>query len=361
LLNCALYDLTCVYLVEDGFENTAFYYLPLEWIVLQEKSKGCWKYKINSKRVPEKELEKMPRDLAAIIKRYRVKSGNDALAPIDFNKQLCIKWSDGTPHIISPFLWLLQLVMDLLKAIELGALRDESDTTNLLELFLPSSKDEHDNILFSESIIKQYAEGITDLLGDASVLLPTPFKMSVLPTSKSSAADRNAVKNGVEVFNSATTVPDTSQASSGATMKMAIQFVQSQVFTVMDQISEAISLKMDYDGFNSGVYKFKFSLLHMNVYNEHEVQDQLTKNANSGAVDKFEREAAMGNTPDVLIAQSFLENCVYADMWDGLRVLPSAHTQSGSGGRPMLDDDDLSDAGEISRDGDVNNPDTRGS
>jgi hypothetical protein len=356
-----LEDLVCGYWVEEK-DNVSLYYLPLSWVVLLDKAEGHWKYRINTQRVQERDIEKLPRELASLIRRYKKFSGEKAYAPVDFEKQLCIKFNDSTTHIIPPFIYIIKLVVDLLKLKELGMLQHEGDVTNLLEMFVPSAENEHDNILFSKETIHQYATGLTDLVGDASVVLPTPFKLEVLPTSKSTASERNSVKHGVEIFGSETMIPDLSRADTAGEMKLAIQLAQSKMFTLFDQISSAISLKMKCDGYLGGGYEYEYKLLHMNEFNRHEIQDQLTKNASSGAVDKFEREASMGNTPDILLGQHLLENFVYADMFESLTVLPSSHTQSGDAGRPSNESvgKPLGDAGQQTIDVDGNDPTNRG-
>ena len=74
-------------------------------------------------------------------------------------------------------------------------------------------------------------------------------------------------------------------------------------------------------------------------------------------MNKIEIEAARGNNPSMLLGQSYTENVVYRHLLDNLTVLPSSHTVAG--GRPALDDGELSPEGEQARADETNLPENR--
>ena len=359
LLRVHLEDIYFGYWLEEG-NNVSLFSLPTGWCVLSGKANGNWTFKLNTSRIGDRDIQKLPKEIASLVRRYKGKTGDEALAPVEFNKGFCIKYSDHIPQIIPPFIYVVQLVIDLIKEKQLGLLRSENDVTNLISMEIPHNDKEHDDILFSDPIIKQYAEGLTDLLGDGNALLPSPMKLGVLPTTKSTAIDKNSVKNAIDNFGEETNMPSFGGANSGAELKRAIEFASAKVFSLLDQISSVINLKMKYDGYGSGNgYEFQYELLHMTSFNEEEVIERLLKQAQAGAINKFTLEAARGNDPMAVLGQHYLENVLYRDMWESAVLPLSSHTRSSDGGRPRLDDDDLTGAGEQTRTDDTNNPANR--
>jgi len=163
----------------------------------------------------------------------------------------------------------------------------------------------------------------------------------------------------MSAFTDETGFPRFGGANTGAELKRSIENASSKVFALLDNISASINLKMKYDGYFYNGYEFVFSLLHMNEFNQNEVMEALLKQSQSGGVNKFKVEASRGNTVNDVIAQAHLENNLFRDMFENLVVPPSSHTQTNKGGRPPMQEVDLKPAGEASRTGDTNDPNSR--
>ena len=361
LLKAHLEDVVYGWWLDDG-SNVMLYSLPQTWCKLSGKANGNWVFVLNTSAISQKDIDEiLPDEIASLVKRYKGLSGKDALAPVPAEKGFCIKYNDHVSHIIPPFIYVLQLVIDLIKLKQLGLIQSEQDVINLIEMLVPSNKDKHDDILFTKAIVEAYADGLADLLGNGSTLLPTPMKLQVLPTAKATTTERNSIINHIKAFGEETGMPSFGGSNTAAEMKRAIENAQSKVFTLMDQISGAINLKMQCDGFfNYRGYDFTYQMLHMNQFNKFETQDALLKQAQFGAVSKFELEAARGRNPAIVLGQHFAENVVFRELFDNLTVPPSSHTRGESeGGRPAIDEDNLSPAGEQTRGHDNNNPSNR--
>ena len=85
------------------------------------------------------------------------------------------------------------------------------------------------------------------------------------------------------------------------------------------------------------------------------LKDELLKLASASVPVKVHLGASVGLSPLDLITSSFLESDVL-QIQEKWQPLSSSHTQSGSqeAGRPSQGDDQLSDAGEVTRDYDSN-------
>ncbi len=354
LLKAHLQDLVCAYWLENGTSST-LWHIPPTWCVLKGKANGNWIYKIDSRRVSQRDLDTyVPKELASLINSYKGKSGDEALADIPLDKSFCIKYSDHIDQVLPPFTYVIQLVVDLKKIKTLGLLRSEQEVINLIEMLIPHSDDEHDDILFTDPMIRQFAIGLNNLLGSDATILPTPMKLTVLPTTKATQTENNSVSKGIQSFGEETGLPSFGGANSLSEMKRAIENSSSKVFSLLDQISSVINLKMKAGGFSGyNSYEFIFEILHMNEFNKWETQENLLKQAQFGAISKFEIEAARGRSPNIVLGQHYLENELYKDMWLSAISPSSSHTQagtSGEAGRPAATDDNLSPSGEASRD-----------
>lgn len=356
LLRMFLEDAVFGYWVEEEDSSTIFY-LPSAWCVLRKTTNGNWTYLLNTARISQRDIDILPPELAAIVRRYKIKGGLDALALIPFEKQVCYKYNDHTNIIFPPFTHVLLLIIDLMKAKRLALSQMENDVVNLIQMLIPSSDKEDDHLRFTDPIIEKFAVGIQDLLTENNAILPTPMDLKVLDVKKNNNVDSNIVSDALNAYHNETGIPRFGGSNTAAEMKRALEFAASKVYVILDQISSSINLKMKCDGFIYDYYEFVFRILHMTRFNEIEVQENMLKHSQAGAINKIELEAARGNNPSMLLGQSYTENVVYRSMFENLIVPPSSHTQS-SGGRPESTGE-LSESGTQARSNDTNNPDNR--
>jgi hypothetical protein len=252
----------------------------------------------------------------------------------------------------------LLLIVDLMKAKKISLTKNEQDAVNLIQMLIPVDEKDDDHLRFTDPIIEKYAIGLQELLAENNSILPTPMELSVLETNKNQTTDRNIVKNAMEAYNGETGLPKFGGTNTAAEMKRSLENAASKVFIILDQIAASVNLKMKYDGFIYDNYEFVYKILHMNQFNRIEVVDDMQKQSQSGAVNKFALEAARGNDPCTLIGQHYTENVVFREMFDNLMVPPSSHTQS-LGGRPQKDETKLTDSGIQTRDDDTNAKENR--
>ena len=84
--------------------------------------------------------------------------------------------------------------------------------------------------------------------------------------------------------------------------------------------------------------------------------------AQNGLPNKSRLCAINGLSPAVMIGNSIVENQVLGDLFDSWQPMKTSYTQSSNddkGGRPEMDDGDLSSSGEVTKENDTNDPDNR--
>ena len=354
-------DVVFGYWIEEG-DTSTIYYLPSSWCTIKTKAVGNWNFVIKTKSVPQKDLEVMPKELQSLIKKYRDKSGDAALAPVPFEKSVCYKYNDHLSYVYPPFTSVIPLILDLMKAKQISLAKDEMEAINLIQMLIPIDDKDDDHLRLTNTIVEQFAVGAQDLVPENNAIIPTPMPLTVLDTDKGMSSEKNTIKNAITAFNEETGMPSFGSANNAAEMKRALENASAKVFVILNQISDAINLKMRIDGFNYNSYEFEYKILHMNVFNETDTQDRLLKQAQSGAISKFEIEATRGKSPVAVVGQHYLENVVFRAMFDDLTVPPTSHTQSGLDdevGRSAKDVTELSPAGENTQNTGANDPANR--
>ena len=357
LLTMFLEDAVFGYWVEDEQSSTIFY-LPSSWCVLRNTVNGNWTYLLNTPRISERDIENLPSELSALVRRYKPLGGDDALAPVDYEKVVCFKYNDHTNVIFPPFTHVLLLIIDLMKAKKLALTQSEQDVINLIQMLIPIDEKNDDHLRFTDPVIERFSIGLQELMPENNAILPTPMELSVLDSNKKRNVDVNIVTNAMEAYHNETGLPRFGGSNTAAEMKRALEFAASKVFVLLDQISNSINLKMKFDGFFYDNYEFVYEILHMTQFNKSEFVDDLLKQSQAGGLVKLKIEAARGNDPCMFIGQHYTENVVFRNILDNLVVPPSSHTQTSSG-RPPGDDGNLSEAGEQAREDNTNDPENR--
>ena len=357
LITMLLEDAVFGYWVEEP-QSSVIFYLPSHWCLLRQTVNGSWTYLLNTPRISQRDIERLPGELASLVRRYKDKAGEEALAPVPYEKVVCFKYNDHTNIIFPPFTYVLLLIIDLMKSKKLSITKNEQDAVNLIQMLIPINEDEDDHLRFTDPIIEKYAIGLQNLLAENNAILPTPMELKVLEVNKSQNIDSNLVENATDAFHAETGTPSFGGSNTAAEMRKAIENAMSKMYVLLDQISASVNLKMKLDGFMYNTHEFVYEIFHMTQFNRDDFIDNMLKQSQAGAVNKIALEAARGNDPSRFIGQHYLENVVFRNMFEDLLVPPSSHTQSGRG-RPQEDESDLSESGRQARENDTNNPDNR--
>ena len=101
----------------------------------------------------------------------------------------------------------------------------------------------------------------------------------------------------------------------------------------------------------------------MTIFNQTDYIDNELKLAQNGVPNKTRLCVASNISPAEMFGNSIIENELFKDVFDNWCPMKTSYTQSGDssdeGGRPTMDDGDLSASGEVTRENDSNNPQNR--
>ena len=139
--------------------------------------------------------------------------------------------------------------------------------------------------------------------------------------------------------------------TSGVT-KLAIKNDENYIIGIIEQIERLVNLHLKTS--ITGSFKFKISILPVTIYNREEFIE-MYKGAVAFGLGKSHYAAVLGIPQGDIEGLSYLENDVL--QIDSILVpMTNSHNSTGvkSQGRPQVDEEDLSDGGEKTRDNDSN-------
>ena len=114
--------------------------------------------------------------------------------------------------------------------------------------------------------------------------------------------------------------------------------------------------------FISGI-QFVYKILDLTVFNRDNLRSAELQMAQNGLPNKSRLCAINGLSPAVMIGNSIVENQVLGDLFDSWQPMKTSYTQSADssdeGGRPEMDEGDLSASGEVTKENNTNDPDNR--
>ena len=125
-----------------------------------------------------------------------------------------------------------------------------------------------------------------------------------------------------------------------------------------------IDLQMKLRGFIYKDYQFVFNILPTTIYDVDDYADRQLKFAQASMVNKGKLAASIGINTAKMLGNTVLENTVLKDIFASWQPMATSYTQSGSGatdegGRPMMDETEISKTTDTQRNNDSNSTDNR--
>lgn len=269
---------------------------------------------------------------------------------LPMEQTICIKMNESTEHNIPPFVSVFSDLCHLADYKNLNKISVEQGNYQLLALELETnSKSEKENAFtvstdVAMSFYNMIASGLPSGVGAFLTAVPAkPIKFD----KRNNDADQVA-NSTTAVYNSLGISPILfSQANNAGSMKYSLRVDEGLVFNIYRQIERWLNRKLkllDYD--------YHVKLLDITTFNRADVQAELLKLAQMSIPVKSHLAASAGLSPLDMMTTSFLEHAIL-EVEDQWRPLASSHTQTAStkeAGREALDETELSDKGEETRD-----------
>lgn len=281
--------------------------------------------------------------------KYRKNSAHRWIElPID--QTICIKMNESSEHNIPPFVSVFGDLCHLADYKNLNKISVEQGNYQLLSLELETnSKSDKENAFtvspdLAMSFYQMIEAGLPSGVGSFLSIVPAkPIKFD----KRTGEADQVA-NSTAAVYNSLGMSPVLfSGASNAGGMKYSLKVDEGLLFSVYRQIERWLNRKLKLLG-----YSYHVKLLDITTFNRDDVQASLLKLAQMSIPVKTHLAASAGLSPLDMMTTSYLEETLLG-ISDNWKPLTSSHTQSATlkeAGREALDETELSDKGEETRD-----------
>ncbi len=364
LFNVFMYDACFVYIIKNDEGRQLFYFEP-EDCVITGYANGIPCFAVKKPNYLRRDVRIYPREIDEILNNSGNNSKIGGYVNMPYEKTMCFKYNDSFDHLIPPFTFLIKEILDLEDFKELEKTKVENDIYKILCLKVPTAPD--GTPLMNGNDNADYLELAADTVAKSIGILPTPFEVSPVEFTTNTSNNINNVQNAVDEMYGETGVSRSlfSGASSGSELKISVEIDASEVYRILEQVSRQINFHCRLDLPNNSNYRFKFRYLDITAFNQNDKIDELLKLAQASLPVKTELMAASGRNPLSMLGNSFMENDAF-NLSSEWQPLQTSYTQSADGGensedngRPEMDDTDISEITQNTRDNEGNDKDNR--
>lgn len=355
------------------FEEKESYYikqLNSQYCKISSIEDGCFNFafdfsffdknrKINNDLLEEELVNYYPSEFQEKYNSYK-RDASLRWQELDSSKTICVKFLEDLPYVFPPYANLFNDLSDLVDYKALKKTSSEINNYKLIGLKIPLlDGDEPDNFAVDVStaltFYNKMIEGLPEGVG--AFVTPLEFEGINFESSKSSEFS-NVTEAEDNLFTSAglSSIIFGKGAENSGTLKYSTVYDESVLFRFYRQLERWLNRKF------KRVYNNRFSvrLLDITYYNNTEFKEDLLKQAQYGLPVKLLLSSACDISPLEERGMAILENEVL-NLSEEWKPLMSSHTQnneesstSEDSGRPAERDEDVGEAGQVTRDNDSN-------
>lgn len=353
-------DVCFAYVDETDIEISYFFLDPRYCEIRKIANGNIFKFAINRSLLTSSYFSKLPEPLQRLIEdSYNVSQNN--LVEIPYENALCIKYNSDFLYYYPPFFPMISDILLIDEYKDLAKSQAVNDAYKLLVLKIPTKDGE---LTMGDEITTPFIDTALQVVQENIGVLPVPFETDSVEFSGSNADDRDKVEDATNWMYSGTGVSRSilDSSSSGSELNLSITNDSGDIFRIYRMLENWVSLQQKLRGHLYKSYQFIYKILDITIFNQKDVVDRELKLAQNGLPNKSKLCAASGISPTALIGNSVMEN-VFGDIFDNWKPLSTSYTasadSSNEGGRERVEDKDLSESGERTRENDTNNPDNR--
>lgn len=352
------------FIVENDIE-TSLYILDSAYCEINSLVNGCvYEYSVNRSLINNNDYDSLPTELQEILEKSKEVSLNN-MVKIPYENSLCLKYHNDFTYLYPTFLGLILDILDIDDVKDLSKAKSEADAYKIVYFKIPTNDD--DQISMGDEIITPFVQMARDILPSSFGVIPSPMDVQLLESKSTVTDDTNKIEQAVENYYGEAGVSKAliSSASSGSELKLSMKVDSSDIYRIYRMIEAWIDLQMKLRGFIYKDYQFVYNILPTTIYDVDDYLDRQLKLAQVSVPNKGRLLAANGINTSKLLGNTLLENTILSDVFDSWRPLATSFTQSGSsdvtdkGGRPEMDETEISEVTQNTHDNDGNDPDNR--
>ena len=351
-------DVCYAFLVENKTEISYYYIDPMLCNISSLVNGNVYEFYINKRQINQAKRKNLPIELQTLID---TSADEDGRVFIPFEQSLCLKYNNDFLTPYPPFLMMIADILLIDEYKDLAKAQSINDAYKILTMKIPTKDGE---ITLDDSLITTFTSIVLNTVQNNIGVITTPFDTATEEFSSSNADDRDTVSDAISWAFKNVGVSEAlmSGASSGSELKLSITNDSADVFRIYRMIEDWVSLQMKLRGFTCSSYEFVYKILDLTVFNRDDLRSAELQMAQNGLPNKSRLCAINGLSPAVMIGNSIVENQVLGDLFDSWQPMKTSYTQSSSddkGGRPQMDDTEISEVTQTGRDNESNDPDNR--
>ena len=310
-------------------------------------------FKVDMSKISEAQLEFYPEEFRSMFNASKA-GGNAKWQEVPSEISVCVKFDLSTiEYSIPPFAAVLP---GLYKIADAEDRHDVSaDQKNIKMIFGKAPLKEDGSPAMEWDVFLQYYMHLANQLPDGIGFGASPFNIEAIDFNKSGVTGEidDIARTTDNFWSSAGTSPILHGASNSAagSMKLVIKSDESFIETIVKQIERVVNAYLETE--IGGKVVFNIQILPTTIFNLDEYISRYKEGATLG-IGKLFYMAALGISQIDFDGMNFIEKEVL-NLDENLRPLKSAYnTGSSDAGRPEKNEEDLTPAGEATRDGDTN-------
>ena len=272
-------------------------------------------------------------------------------------KSICIPADEDAEMPLPYFLPVFTSLLDLLDLEQIVASKTELENYVLLLSKIPllSNTQEVDDFAISSEMVQMIQDMINEVVPDLVGVAYSPCDIEVVNfNNPNSTEDTDKISQSMNnLFSNlgfSELVVSSGSSTNGIGLKHSIQNDESLALKFLDKLESWMNAYIKANYSENFVFKFH----RFTYFSQDDYINRLTSTVTMGIPNAMDLATALGRTPYEVMCSTYMENAlgIKNGLW---KPLQTSYTQSSdTGGRPLSDEEDLTEEGSNTRDGEKN-------
>lgn len=275
---------------------------------------------------------------------------------LDSEKAICFKFDKSVLYTMPFFSAMFEEILGLDDYKDIQDNSTKSRNYKLLTQKIPMNTDKDAKInsfLIDDKAAIKFHNNVRANVPEFIGVVTTPMEITSITLDKQQTEEDIVGKAERNLFTTAGVSELLFNSDKGGSVGLnrSIEENASIMFGLLRQYEVWFKKRLKIFNNNSRTYKWKLIFPDITIYNRADMFDKLLKSAQFG-YSKFYVSASLGLSQSEILDINTLENTL--NLIDNLKPLQSSHTQANDIGRPLKDENNLSDKGAEQRDKEAN-------
>lgn len=355
-------DDACFGFVTENDIDISIFLLEQDFCKIEKLTNGSiYQFSVNRSLIDANIFKTLPEELQLIIEQSKISPDNRVMIP--YENSFCIKYNNDFTYLYPCFFSLISELLNIDDVKDLNKAKSEADAYKLIYFKIPTN--DEGQISMGDELISKFVEMAAAILPERFGIVPSPMPLELIESKSTISDDKNKVEQAVENFYGEAGVSKAliSSASSGSELKLSMKVDSSDIYRIYRQIESWVDLQMKLRGYIYNDYQFVYKIIPVTTFDIEDFSNRMLKLSQASLPIKMELAAVNGMNPAKLLGNSITEQMFQEDIFDKWQPLRSSYTESNDhedeGGRPMMDETEISKTTDVQRGNDSNKTDNR--